>query len=74
MMACDRTESIWVASSYKSFINQFPPDIIKSIRQLERAYIKICRQNMSILFNEIYITEEMLPKYARIYTHAHTFI
>ena len=43
---------------------------MKSIRQLENTYTKICRQNISILFNEICINEEMLPKY----THTHTYI
>ena len=28
---------------------------------------KICRQNMSIMFNEICINKEMLPKYTYIY-------
>ena len=28
---------------------------------------KICRQKMSIMFNEISINEEMLPKYTHIY-------
>ena len=30
----------------------------------------MCRQKMSILFNEIWINEEMLPKC----THTHTYI
>ena len=45
------------------FLNQFPSDTIKLIWQQERTYTKMCRQNMSILFNEICINEEMLPKY-----------
>ena len=65
--AQDRTESIRVTISYGSFINQFPTDTIKSIRQLERTYTKICRQNMSILFNEICINDQMLPKYTYLY-------
>ena len=40
-----------------------PPNIIKSIRQYERINKKICRQKMSIMFNEICINEEMLPIY-----------
>ena len=55
MMAQDQTESDWVTISYRSFINQIPLDTIKSMRQLERTYTKTCRQNMSILFNEICI-------------------
>ena len=34
-------------------INQFPPNTIKAIRQYERIKKKICRQKMSIMFNEI---------------------
>ena len=55
MMAQDLAESTSVTISYVSFINKFPPDTVKSIRQLQRSYTKICRQNMSILFNEKYI-------------------
>ena len=63
MMAQDRSESTRVTISYGSFINQFLPDTIKSMRQFERGYTKMCRQKMSILFNEICIYKEMLPKY-----------
>ena len=54
-MAQDQTKSTRVPISYRSFINQFLPDTIKSIQQLERTYTKMCRQKMSILFNEKYI-------------------
>ena len=37
--------------------------MIKAIWQYERINKKICRQKMSIIFNEICINEEMLPKY-----------
>ena len=46
-------------------IHQFLPNIIKSIRQYERINKKICKQKMSIMFKEICINEEMLPKYAQ---------
>ena len=72
MMAQDRVESTRLTISYGSFINQFPLDTIKSIRQLERTFTKICRQNISILFNEICINEEMLPKKPHTHTHTHT--
>ena len=58
MMAEDQAEKTWITISYGSFTNQFPPDTIKSARQLERTYTKIRRQKMSILFNEIYINEK----------------
>ena len=55
----------WEINNYGKYINQFPPNTIKSIRQYERINKKICRQKMSIIFNEIYI-------YVYIYIHAHT--
>ena len=43
-------------------MNQFPPNIIKAIRQYKRIQKKKCRQKMSIPFNAIYINEEMFLK------------
>ena len=37
------------------YINQFPPNTIKVIREFERIQKKICRHKMSIMFNEICI-------------------
>ena len=54
-MAQSQAESTWKINDYGRYINQFPPNIIKSIRQYERINKKICRQKMSIKFNEIYI-------------------
>ena len=39
----------------------------KVIREFERIQKKICRHKMSIIFKEICINEEMLPKYTYIY-------
>ena len=58
-----RAESTWEINNYGRYINQFPPNIIKSIRQYELINKKICWQKMSIMFDEICINEEMLPKY-----------
>ena len=68
MMAQDLVESTKEPINHGKFINQFPPDTIKSIGQLERINTKMCRQRMSILLNQICINEEMLPKYTYIYT------
>ena len=70
MMAQNRTESTWEIINYGKYINEFPPHTTKSIRQNKRINKKICRQKMSIMFNEICINEEMLPKY----THTHIYI
>ena len=54
-MAQNRAERTKEPVNSGSFINQFLPDTIKSITQLQRIYTKMCRQRMSILFNEIYM-------------------
>ena len=72
MMAQDRTESIVEPINHERFINQFPPDTIKSMRELEKINPKMCRQRMSLLFNQVYINEEMLPKHTHTHTHIHT--
>ena len=80
MMAQSWAGNTWEITNYGRFLNQFPPNIIKSIQQFERINKKICRQKMSIMFNEICINEEMLPKYThththtRTHTHTHTYI
>ena len=48
-------ESTWEINNYGKYINQFPPNTIKSIRQYERINKEICRQKISIMFNEICI-------------------
>ena len=48
MMAQSRAESTWDIYNYRKYINQFPPNTIKAIRQYERIKKKICRQKMSI--------------------------
>ena len=55
--------------NYGQYINQLPPppNTIKVIREFEQIQKKICRHKMSIMFNEICINEEMLPKYTYIY-------
>ena len=55
MMAQSRVESTCDIYNYGKYINQFPPNTIKAIRQYERINKKICRQKMFIMFNEICI-------------------
>ena len=66
-MAQSRAESTWDINNYGKYINQFPPNTRKSIRQYEKINKKICRQKMSIMFNKICIDEEMLPIYIYIF-------
>ena len=69
MMAQSRAESTRDTCNYGQYINQFPQNTIKVIREFERIQKKICRHKMSIMFNEICINEEMLPKYIYIYIY-----
>ena len=55
-MPREESESIWEPVKYGKFISQFQLDILKSIQQFERIKIKICRQKMSIIFNQIYMS------------------
>ena len=69
MMAQSRAERTRDTYNYGQYLNQFPPNTIKVIREFERIQKKICRHKMSIMFNEICINEEMLPKYTYIYIY-----
>ena len=55
MMAQSRAESTRDTYNYGQYLNQFPPNTIKVIREFERIQKKICRHKMSIMFNEICI-------------------
>ena len=55
MMAQSQAESTKDTYNYGQYINQFPPNTMKVIREFERIQKKICRHKMSIMFNEIYI-------------------
>ena len=55
MMAQSRAESTRDTYNYGQYLNQFPPNTIKVIREFERIQKRICRHKMSIMFNEIYI-------------------
>ena len=69
MMAQSRAESTRDTYNYGQYLNQSPPNTIKVIREFERIQKKICRHKVSIMFNEICINEEMLPKYTYIYIY-----
>ena len=75
----DRTKSKREIINYVRFINQIPPETIKSMRWLKRINTKICRQKICILFHLIWINEEMLLQYTththpHTHTHTHTYI
>ena len=54
-MAQSRAESTRDTYNNGQYINQFPPNTIKVIREFERIQKKICRHKMSIMFYEICI-------------------
>ena len=68
-----RAESTRDTYNYGQYLNQFPPNTIKVIREFERIQKRICRHKMSIMFNEICINEEMLPKYTYIYIYIYIY-
>ena len=68
-----RFDRVVEVKPYRRFINQFPPDTRKWMRRLERINTIIYKQGMSILFNQICINEEMLPKYTHTHTHTHIY-
>ena len=74
MMAQSRAESTRDTYNYRQYINQFPPNTIKVIQEFERVQKKICRHKMSIMFNEICINEEMLPKYTYLNIYIYIYI
>ena len=67
MMAQSRAESTRDTCNYGQYINQFPQNTIKVIREFERIQKKICRHKMFIMFNEIYI-------YICIYMYVYVYI
>ena len=50
-----RAESTRDTYNYGQYLNQFPPNTIKVIREFERIQKRICRHKMPIMFNEICI-------------------
>ena len=54
-MAQSRAESTRDTYNYGQYLNQFPPNTIKVIREFERIQKKTCRRKMSIMLNEIWI-------------------
>ena len=56
MMAQSWAESTWEITNYGRFINQFPPNIVRSIRKFERINKKVCWQkNICYVQSNVYI-------------------
>ena len=70
MMAFEESKS--AQYNFDKLIHQFQPETKTLIRKLERTLIKLYRQNVSLLFNEICLNERPLPNYTHTHTHTRT--
>ena len=61
MIAQSRAESIRDTYNYGQYINQFPPNTIKAIREYERIQKKICRQK-PVPSHKAHINQDWLAK------------
>ena len=74
MMAQSRAESRRDTYNYGQYLNQYPPNTIKVIREFERIQKRICRHKMSIMFNEICIYIHIYECILYIYIYIHIYI
>ena len=70
MMAYEMSEN--ARNNFGKIIHQFQPEPMTFIRKLERIFIKLCRQNVSLLFNQTYLNERLLLNYTHTHSHTHT--
>ena len=61
MIAYERSKR--TQDNFSKFTHQFRPEAKTLIRKLERILIKLCRQNVSLLFNQTCLNERLLSKY-----------
>ena len=73
MMAQSCAESSWEITNYGKFINQFPSNIIRSIRQFERINKKT---NKHVDKNVYYVQSNMYQwrNAAKLYIYIHMYI
>ena len=64
-MAYEGSES--AGDNFGKFIYQFQPETKILIWKLESILNKLYRQNLSLLFNETCLNEQLLPNYTLIY-------
>ena len=67
MMAYESSKS--AQDSFGKYIYQFQLETKTIIRKLGRILIKLCRQNVSLLFNQTYLNERLLSNYTHTHTH-----
>ena len=73
MMAQSQAESTWDIHNYGKYINQFPPNTIKAIRQYERINKKICRQKCQ-LFSTKFVIMKKYYQYIYIYIYIYIYM
>ena len=71
MRAREGHESTWEPAKYGKFGKQFRSDFKTTIQLFEMIEVKICRQKLSVIFNQIRLNEEMIPKYTYLKLHDH---
>ena len=70
IMVDERFES--TRENFAKFINQLQPKTKALLRKLERIQIKLYIENVSLLFNQTFLNEKILPNHARARAHTHT--
>ena len=73
MMAQSRAESTWEINNYGRFINQFPPNIIKSTLQYERINKKKYVDKNCPLYSMKYVSMEKCSQYIYIYIYIYIY-
>ena len=62
-LTMDYEESESARDNFGKFIHQFQPETKTLIRKFKRILIKLYRQNMSLLFNQTCLNEQLQPNY-----------
>ena len=60
--------------NFGQFENQFQSENKTLIRKFERILIKLYRQNMFLLFNQMCLNERLLTNHTHTHTHTHIYI
>ena len=64
MMAYEESES--AQDNFSKFVNQLQPKTKAFVWKLEGILVKLYKQNVSLLFNQTFLDEGLLPNYIYI--------
>ena len=56
-----------MATDLGSLIHTLPPEQRKEVRDLEKVFVRRCKNECSLLFNSTCIKENLLPNYSNLY-------